>query len=67
MKNIEHIFEKIKESKNPEEINDFLIKLAHNPKDESFPIIDFLIEKLDIEILERVCGRRFFAELFKRE
>lgn len=47
-------FDDIKKSKNPEVINDFLIKLSKSPSIEYFTIIDYFIDNLDIEILAKI-------------
>jgi len=47
-------FEDIKESENPDHINDFLIKLSESPNIEYLIILDYFIDNLDIQILEKV-------------
>ena len=47
-------FDDIKKSKNPEVINDFLIKLSKSPNIEYFSILDYFIDEIDIQILEKV-------------
>ncbi len=47
-------FDEIKKSKNPDLINDFLIKLSTTPKLEYFTILDYFIDNLDLQIFEKV-------------
>ena len=48
------IFEEIKKTRNPEEINSFLIKLSKNPLEEHLNFIDFFINNLESQILYAV-------------
>ena len=47
-------FEKIVKSKNPEEINDFLIKLSENPSIDYLSFINYFIDNLESHILEKI-------------
>ncbi len=47
--NLKDKFEKIKESLDSEEINDFLIKLGNNAKVEYLNLIDYFLEKINHE------------------
>ncbi len=48
------IFEEIKKTRNPEEINSFLIKLSKNPLEEHLNFVDFFINNLESQILYAV-------------
>ncbi len=54
MENISKSFQKILKSKNPEELNDFLVKLSEDPSDEYLNFIDYLINNLELQILEKI-------------
>ncbi|MFX1417428.1 MAG: hypothetical protein ACFE9N_00765 [Promethearchaeota archaeon] len=54
MKIINQEFDSIIKSKNPDEINDFLIKLSESPDIEYFIVIDYLIENLEVQIFEKI-------------
>jgi len=54
MNTIEDWFKKIEKSKNPEEINDFLIDIGHNPRKEYLIYVDFFMDMLDVELFEKV-------------
>ena len=61
---MEHIkikFDEIKESNNPEIINDFIIKLSENPKKEYLKCLKYLIENLNAQILDKVKLNLIFA------
>ena len=47
-------FDKIKESNNPEMINNFLIRLSENPKEQSLKFIDFFINETEEGIYEKI-------------
>ncbi|MFX1365438.1 MAG: hypothetical protein ACFFCE_11515 [Promethearchaeota archaeon] len=47
-------FEEIKRVKNPEIINDFLIKLSEDPDEDYLIYINYLIDNLDKQILNKV-------------
>ena len=47
-------FEEIKSAKDPEVINDFLIKLIGNPNKDYLIYIDYLLNNLDAKILNQV-------------
>ena len=54
MKKLTEKFENIKKSKDPEEINDFLIELGNNPAAEYLSILDFFIEDFNPEIFKQI-------------
>ena len=54
MKKLTEKFENIKKSKDPEEINDFLIELGNNPAAEYLSILDFFIEDFNPEIFNQI-------------
>ena len=54
MKKFTEKFENIKKSKDPEEINDFLIELGNNPAAEYLSILDFFIEDFNPEIFNQI-------------
>ena len=54
MEQIQKDFIEIKNNKNPEEINDFLIKLSKNPNKEYFSFLDYFINNLDPQIFEKI-------------
>lgn len=54
MKKFTEKFENIKKSKDPEEINDFLIELGNNPAAEYLSILDFFIEDFNPEIFKQI-------------
>jgi hypothetical protein len=47
-------FEKIKESNNPETINDFLNRLSENPNEESLKFIDYFINETEKSMYEKI-------------
>jgi hypothetical protein len=47
-------FDKIKESNNPEAINDFLISLSEDPKEEYLNFLDYFINEAEERIYEKV-------------
>jgi hypothetical protein len=53
-------FEEIKDSSNPEEINEFLIELAQHPKEEYFSIIDYFLNNLSSSLLDDVRVNLFY-------
>lgn len=53
-------FEEIKDSSNPEEINEFLIELAQNPKEAYFSIIDYFLNTLSSSLLDDVRVNLFY-------
>lgn len=54
MESFKQEFDSIKRSNNPEFINDFLIKLSKKPNFEYYTILDYFIDSLDIQILEKI-------------
>ncbi|MFX1387551.1 MAG: HEAT repeat domain-containing protein [Promethearchaeota archaeon] len=46
-------FEKVKESKNPEIINDFLIELSKNPSKDHLKFLKYFIAKLDSQLFDK--------------
>ena len=54
MELIRNSFEEVKTSKNPELINEFLIKLGKNPKNEYLNYLDFFIKELGEDIHEKI-------------
>jgi len=61
MKLIEGSFKKVKESKNPEKLNDFLVKLGEDPKGEYLDFIDYFINNLEPQILKKILLNLIFA------
>jgi hypothetical protein len=53
-------FDKIKESKNPEKINDFLVRLSENPKKEYLKYLKELIGDLNTQLLDKVSLNLIF-------
>ena len=47
-------FDEIKESNNPEAINDFIIKLSENPNTEHLNYLKYFVEYLDPQILDKI-------------
>jgi hypothetical protein len=47
-------FEEVKTSKNPELINDFLIKLSKNPKKEYLNFLDYFLEELGEDVYQKI-------------
>ncbi|MFX1377261.1 MAG: hypothetical protein ACFFA0_15770 [Promethearchaeota archaeon] len=54
-------FDEIKKLKNPDLINDFIIKLSEEPKKEYLIYLKDLIKNLDIQILNKVCLNLIFV------
>lgn len=54
MENLEKEFKKIKNSDNSNEINDFLIKLGKNPQANQITFLNYFIETIDTNILEKI-------------
>ena len=54
MENLEKEFENVKDSDNPDEINDFLIKLGKNPQHNHITFLKYFIEITDPEIHEQI-------------
>lgn len=54
MKVIEDSFKRIEKSKDPEEINDFLIDIGKNPREERLKYVDFFMGNLDVQLFEKV-------------
>ncbi|MFX1313627.1 MAG: hypothetical protein ACFFHD_13615 [Promethearchaeota archaeon] len=61
MQNISNNFQQIRKSKNPEEINDFLVKISKEPKVEYLNFIDYFINNLEPEILKKIQLNLVFA------
>lgn len=47
-------FDDIKESNNPDKINDFLIKLSENPNKQNLKYLKYLIDNLKTQILDKI-------------
>jgi hypothetical protein len=54
MENIENYSKDILDSKDHQEINDFLLELSKSPKKSYFPILNSIIEDFSEELLEKV-------------
>jgi hypothetical protein len=54
MVSFEQEFDSLKESDNPEILNEFLIKLSKSPNIEYFEFIEYLINNVDIKIFEKI-------------
>ncbi len=54
MENLEKEFKNVKDSDNPDEINDFLIKLGKNPQYNHITFLKYFIEITDLEIHEQI-------------
>ncbi len=54
MELLKNIFEEIKRTKNPEIINDFLIKLSEDPKEEYLNYIEYFMNNLDKHIFDKI-------------
>jgi len=54
MELIEESYKKVKESKNPEKLNDFLVKLGEDPRSEYLNFIDYFINNLEPQILKKI-------------
>ncbi|MFW9827131.1 MAG: hypothetical protein ACFFEY_05855 [Candidatus Thorarchaeota archaeon] len=54
MVSFENEFDSLKESNNPEILNEFLIKLSESPNIKYFEFIEYLISKLDNNIFEKI-------------
>ena len=54
MKLFHQDFDDIKDSNNPDIINDFIIKLSENPKEEHLQYLKYLIDNLDTQILDKI-------------
>ena len=54
MEILKNKFEEIKKAKNPEVINDFLMKLSEEPSIEYLNLIQYLIDNLETQIFEKV-------------
>ncbi|HEC36925.1 hypothetical protein LCGC14_1994300 [marine sediment metagenome] len=54
-------FDEIKESNNPDKINDFVIKLSKNPNKEQFKYLEYFIDNLNTQILDKVKLNLIFA------
>jgi len=51
---IEKSFNSVKSSKNPAEINDFLVEISKKPQKEYLKFLEFFIKDLDIDIFEKI-------------
>ncbi|MFX1258548.1 MAG: hypothetical protein ACFFAN_11850 [Promethearchaeota archaeon] len=49
-----NFFQKAIKSNDPEEVNDFLIRLGKDPKREYISFIDYFIDKIDLPIFEKI-------------
>lgn len=47
-------FDKIKEAKDPDIINDFIIKLSENPEKEHLVFLKYFIDNLDTQIFDKI-------------
>ena len=54
-------FEEIKKTRNPEDINNFLIKLSNSPSRDYFNFIEFFISNLEPKILVKIKLNLIFA------
>jgi hypothetical protein len=54
MEHLNQEFNKIKHSNNPAIINDFLIRLSENPKEEFLKFLDFIINETEESIYEKI-------------
>jgi len=54
-------FDEIKDSNNPDIINDFIIKLSENPKEEHLKYLKYLIDNLDTQILNKITLNLIYA------
>jgi len=54
MQDIKTNFNKIKKKKDPELINDFLINISNQPSSEHFEYIDYFINNLKPEVIEKI-------------
>ena len=54
MELIKKSFEKIKNTRKPEEINNFLNKLSKNPIEEYLIFLDFFIKNLETQIFDKI-------------
>lgn len=60
MELINKYFEEIKKTRNPEDINRFLLKLIKNPIEEHLDFLDFFIKNLEHPILDAINLNLFF-------
>ncbi|MFX1572679.1 MAG: hypothetical protein ACFFB0_08020 [Promethearchaeota archaeon] len=61
MELIEDSFKKVKESKNPEELNNFLLELGKDPNVKYLNFIDYFINTLEPQILEKIIINLIFV------
>ena len=54
-------FDEIKDSNNPDLINDFIIKLSENPKKEYLKYLKYLIDNSDTQILDKITLNLIYA------
>ncbi|MHA1915672.1 MAG: hypothetical protein ACW986_18760 [Promethearchaeota archaeon] len=54
MESLKHEFEKIKESTNPEFLNNFIIELGKNPNEEFLHFLKYFIDNLPNQILDKI-------------
>ncbi|MFX0081278.1 MAG: hypothetical protein ACFE94_05950 [Candidatus Hodarchaeota archaeon] len=54
MELLNQIFDEIKESNNPEVINDFLIELSENPNTDHIKYLSYFINNQDIKIFDKI-------------
>jgi hypothetical protein len=51
---VKNLFEEIKNSDDPNEINEYIIELAEGPKEGYLPILDYLIEDISETLLDNI-------------
>lgn len=61
MEHLSQEFDKIKESKDPETINDFLIRLGEDPMEEYLKFVDYFINEADESIYEKIMLNLVFV------
>ncbi|MHA1886066.1 MAG: hypothetical protein ACW96S_13495 [Promethearchaeota archaeon] len=61
MESLNHKFKKIRDSNNPEIINDFIIELSKNPNGDFLQFLGYLIENLSPKNLEKISLNLTFA------
>lgn len=54
-------FDEIKDSTNPDLINDFIIKLSENPKEEHLKYLKYLIDNSDTQIIDKITLNLIYA------
>jgi hypothetical protein len=52
--NLEEKFNRVKKSKNPEEIDDFLIEIGRNPQIDYLPFIEYFMENCDPPLFHKI-------------